>query len=465
MKKAFLLIFITGFAVIMTAQDYTKMENRANEFFENEEYIMALRLYDSLINKFPENPFYLSRAADCHFKTGNFESAISFYREALEADSRYDDAIFKLASVYDETGVMDSSIHYFRKYINLNPGSPNGYNRLSIVYMSMPGYEDSAIDISKKAIDKDPDNPRSYYLNAMAYLNNSLPVSAISAARKGLRYDTTYALLYMPMGIGYLQRGDYEEAYNYLEKGMAKSNDKEAFVEYASIAKLYLNTGSKNLKHEDNNRVYFSRIHSKNLDKLLKDVRDESSEYYYPELLAKFNDHPLEFRLDEFFMLYLGFTTDKNYSPYFPENEILEELWENEKYNEYINEARIYLLEHPVDFHIYLKMAMISAYQGLEDLHFKNSYRYHGFLKSLMATGNGESTREAIAICFPWHKNSIMSELGYEILDQTIIKEGEEVFERITGMDAMGKNKEVYFNISIPYKQLEKALDPGNNSE
>lgn len=465
MKKAFLLLFIIGSAAILSAQNYPDMEERANEFFENEEYSMALRLYDSLINKFPRNPFYLTRAADSYLNIGNIEKAISIYKEALEADSLYSDAIFKLASLYDETGIPDSSIHYFRKYINLHPDAPNGYNRLAIAFMSQPGYEDSAIDVSKQSIKIDPDNPRSYYVNAIAYLNNSLPVSAISAARKGLRYDTTYALLYMPLGIGYLHRGDYKEAYDFLKKGMAKSNEKEVFVEYTSIAKLYLNTGTKHIKQEDNNRVYFSRIHTKNLDKLLKEVRKESSEYYYPDLLAKFNDHLLEFRLDEFFMLYLGYTTDKNYSPYFPENEVLEKLWDNEKYNEYINEARIYLLEHPVNFHIYLKMARVSEYLDQEELHFKNQFRYHGFLKALMATGNGESTKEAITICFPWHKNSIMSEMGYEILEHTIIKDENEVFERVTGKDKAGNKKEVYFNISIPYKELEKALDPANSSD
>ncbi|MFW5819670.1 MAG: DUF4919 domain-containing protein [Bacteroidota bacterium] len=465
MKKTILFLITMGSILLLKAQDYTKLQERANYFYENEEYGIAIRLYDSLLSKFPENTLYLTRVADSYKNTGNIKKAISFYREALATDNFASDAMFGLASIYDETGNMDSAIYFFRNYINLHPDSPTGYNRLAISYMNMQGFKDSAIRVSKKAIEVDPDNPRSYYVNAMAYLNSSLPVDAIISAQKGLEYDSTYALLYMPLGIGYLQRGDYEKAYDFLKKGKEKSNEKEVFVEYMSISRLYMNTDKKKIEPEENNRVYFSRIHSKDLEKLVKNVRDESSDYHYPDLLAKFNDHPLDFQLDEFFMLYLGFTTDKNYTPYFPENDVLDRLWESQKYQEYLNEARIYLLEHPVDYHIYHKMASVADYLGLEKLYYESLYRYQGFLRALMASGTGASVKEAMVICFPWHKNSIMSELGYSILDQTVIKVKNEVYERVTAADALGNKKDLYFNISIPYHELESVLDreKGNN--
>ncbi len=457
MKKIFLFLSVF-LATTLMAQNYSRIEKRANNYYENEEYSMALPLYDSLLNQFPENTFYLTRMGDCYFHTGKTEKAIKKYHKAYNADGKYADAVFKLGSAYDRLGKADSAIYFFKDYLKIRPEDPNGYNRLAIVYMSKPGYEDSAVNVSERGIKTEPKNPRPYYINAMAYLNKSRPVDAIFAAREGLKHDSSYSMLYMPLGIGHLRRGNYKEANEFLEKGMSLSDDKGIFVEYASFSRVLRNTDKKQIKQADNNKIYFSKINTRDIEKLIKEVRNEKSDYYYPDMLRKFNDNTLSFSLDEFFMLYIGYTTDKNYKPYFPENEELIQLWEDKMYIEYLDKGEKYLLEHPVSFHIYLKMATIADYLDLSEEHYKYSFQYQGFLNAVMASGSGRSTKDAMIICYPWHENTVMSEMGLEVLEQTMLKEKDQVFEHVTGRDVGGYKKDVFFNITIAYRALEKAL-------
>lgn len=101
---------------------------------------------------------------------------------------------------------------------------------------------------------------------------------------------------------------------------------------------------------------------------------------------------------------------------------------------------------------------MIADLQGLDELHYKNMFRYNGFARAVMATGSGETEKDALLVCYPWHEGTIMSEMGYEIKKQSLIKSKEEIFELVSGIDASGNTEEFYFNITIPYTELEKAL-------
>lgn len=455
--QKFLLILMILFSVKAYSQDSGSLLERAVDFYENKEYGMALAVYDSLLNMDPANPDYLENIADIYLHLGNINEALKFYRKANQIEPNNPAIIFRLASIFDNQQVKDSALLYFNRYISLKPDDPNAYNRLAIIYLDMEGYEDSAVAYTKKAIQIDPDELRSYYVNAMAYLSLQQPVDAIFASKAGLAIDSTYSLLYIPLGLGYFYRNDYYEANRYFETGLEYAVDKSLFIDYAVQSRLLDNTDSETMNMLSISEIRFKDIRSRNLNSLMEETRLNDSPYYYPDLVKKFYNNPLEFGLDEFFMLYIGFTEDKNYSAYSEEKEMLEQLLEGEKYGNYLEEGRKYLIENPADFPFYLNMAAISEYLGISDDHYRNLYCYYGFLKAITATGDGNSMENAMIVTYLTHEYTIASELGYSVKSNSLIEQKKEVYDKLILVNKQGMEKELYFNISIPYRWLDRA--------
>ncbi|MGC9342934.1 MAG: DUF4919 domain-containing protein [Bacteroidales bacterium] len=454
-KLLFLIVLIAPLSSY--SQISTSLQERAQNFYENEEYEMARVLYDSLLSLDPDNSLYLENAANSNFYSGNTNRALELYRKARKMEPTNPSILFNMAALFDLQEEKDSAIYYFNLYISLNPSDPHAYNRLAILYLNMEGYEDSAISISKKAILKDPDEPGSYYVNAMAYLGAQRPVDAIFAAKTGLEKDSTFSLLYIPLGLGYFYRNDYAEANRYFETGLEYASDKNIFIDYAVQSRLLKNTDKENTEFMNISEIRFKEFRAENLNSLVKETNKKDSPWYYPELIKKFNTNPLEFGLDEFFMLYIGFTNDKNYSPYNNENEKLEKLLEEENYNSFLDQGRKYLIKNPADFPKYLDQALISEYFGMNDSHYTNLFCYYGFLKAITASGNGSSIDEAMIVTYVSHEYAIASEMDYDVISQSLLEEKTEVYDLLKVMTTDGEEKNLYFNISIPYSWLGKT--------
>jgi tetratricopeptide (TPR) repeat protein len=455
MQKLILLIFMAIPAYCL-AQGPGNLEARAEKLFNNEEYKMASVLYDSLLLASPDNFGYLIKAGQSHMNTGYTSRALSLFRIANKLAPENPELIFLIASVFDIQDNTDSAIHYFKQYISLRPNDPHAYNRLAILYLDRTGYEDSAIAVSERGIQQDPSNPGSYYVNSMALLNAGREVDAIFSARSGLKKDSTYSLLYVPLGLGYFYRNDFKEANRNFETGMNYASDKSLFIDYAVQSRLLQNTNKEMMETLTNSEARFREFHSGNISSLLKETEKDESPWYYPDLLKKFNSNPLEFGLEDFFMLYLGFTKDKNYSPYLNNTERLDKLLEEENYGSYLNEGRNYMIENPADFPLYLNLAAVSEYLGISESQYKNLYCYYGFLKAITASGSGISIDQAFVVTYVSHEYTVVSQMGYEVKSQSLVEEKKQQYDRLKVVDSNDQEKEVYFNISIPRSWLAK---------
>lgn len=450
-----LVIFLIILHYPLYSQNLSGLKQRADNLYLAGEYGMATTLYDSLLRFQPGNIEYIKRSASSYLHSGKIETAKNRFLNALMITPSDPEITFSLGDAYDRLGMGDSAIYYFQQFINLKPEDPYAYNRLAVIYMELQGYEDSAVQVSSRGVGKNPHNPDSWYMLAMSYINASRPVDAIVSAKEGLEKDSLHSILYIPLGLGYLLRNDYEQASTCFEKGMEMSEEKSIFIEYAVKAKLLDNTDPEIMSEFQPENLKFREFNSDNLNNLLAETKDKNSPYYYPGLVKRFNNDPVSFGLDEFLMLYLGFTGDKSYSPYYNENEELEDLREQKNYTSYFEEGRKYLIRNPADFPLYLNMAGIAEYLGLHDRQYLNLFCYYGFLNAIFATGNGKTQKQAYIVTYISHEYSIISEMGFSLISQSLLENKNQYYDMLKVVDQEEKENNFYFNITIPYRWME----------
>ena len=84
------------------------------------------------------------------FTEGKLDEAIAAYREALEEDSRYPDALNALAMSYANADRLDEAIEVGKKLIDVTPDDELAYTSLSIFYQRK-GMISEAEEIGAKA--------------------------------------------------------------------------------------------------------------------------------------------------------------------------------------------------------------------------------------------------------------------------------------------------------------------------
>ena len=68
------------------------------------------------------------------YAEGKFDEAIELYNQALEADSKYSDAMHGLAMCHQAKGDLDAAIELTRRYIEQEPEDILAFTNLSMFY-------------------------------------------------------------------------------------------------------------------------------------------------------------------------------------------------------------------------------------------------------------------------------------------------------------------------------------------
>lgn len=147
---------------------------RATEFGLGDEWIdEAIVQARRALELEPELPEALKALGICYVYKGQYQTALDYYRSALNRDPEYDEVIFNTAEIMQILGRWDEAVKYQQRDTN----RPRGMERLSI-YLRDLGF-DEQVDTLVRAFEQD------------------LPVSYSSDANLSLHY---------------LLRGEYEKA-------------------------------------------------------------------------------------------------------------------------------------------------------------------------------------------------------------------------------------------------------------
>lgn len=136
-----------------------------------------------------------------------------------------------------------------------------------------------------------------------------------------------------------------------------------------------------------------------NYSEIKEKIENPNSSNYYPSLLKRFNDFDKELKLEEYALLYYGFTFQENYLKNQSEEIKLSKLEKDGKHEELISACEKYLSINPVS----LKANDLMAYSLYklnrpESEWRKFQERYRALRKVIVYSGNGLSCETAFKV-------------------------------------------------------------------
>lgn len=176
--------------------------------FNNGKYDEALKSWDNLIKKYPNE-------------------ASAYYNRAI-TNARLNDAA--------------SAEKDYKKAIELNPNMAEAYDGLSGILVGQ-GKTDEALKYINKSLEINPENPGAYMTRGVASLNNEDPNNAITDFNKALSYGEENPAVYYYRGAAYGMSGNFSAAQKDMQEVMAKT---ESNSPVWNAAKQYL----ENLKQQ-----------------------------------------------------------------------------------------------------------------------------------------------------------------------------------------------------------------------
>jgi len=257
-------------------KDYEKAASyleRSSEVFNNPSTGLKLSYYYTLINRYPDAINVLEKLhnkwpdnreisyflALGYEDMGKYPDAYNLLMDIVSKKTDNQDAIMQLAIVCEKLNNVNCFEDNFRKLLKINPDNHIVLNYLGYSLIDRGLKIDEAIDMIKKALEKDPDNG--------AYLDS--------------------------LGWGYYKKGDYEKAFEYIEKSLKIIKFDPVVWEH--IGELYYKKGdinkawlaykiSCNLSSDDKK----AEIKNKILD-LYKNILVEESIYKYFRTFSLFD--------------------------------------------------------------------------------------------------------------------------------------------------------------------------------
>ena len=127
------------------------------------------------------------------------------------SDSSSAEEYYKSATAYHDLGEFEQAISEYRQAIALNPNSPIIYNRLGVAYSELKQY-DAALDAYQKALALSPMTAEPHYNIGLVYLKQGNFPRAAEAFKRAVAIDTEWGDAYTGLGEVYLKQGDFGQA-------------------------------------------------------------------------------------------------------------------------------------------------------------------------------------------------------------------------------------------------------------
>lgn len=172
-------------------------------------------------------PSDVPEAVDAYNQALNFEnagdadSAVQSYRQAIELDPEYCDAMDNLALLLKQKGNYEEAVTLYQQSIAIYPDGYVAHLGLANAYSQMEQY-DQAINEFETMLMLFPDDPEGYYGLGIVYFNISDYQQSLAQFMRAEEIYKAQGSSYTPdaqvyIGYNYTMLADYEKGRDYLE--------------------------------------------------------------------------------------------------------------------------------------------------------------------------------------------------------------------------------------------------------
>ena len=128
-----------------------------------------------------------------------------------------------LAAAYGEMGSVDSALYWYRQALELNPKDAESYHSMGKIYGSQMNNLNTAIAYMVKAINMDSGVAVFYGDLGLAYNLTGRPDDAIHTSEQCLQKFPDYIPAFINLGVAYRNKKDIQKAEEYEAKVSAMS--------------------------------------------------------------------------------------------------------------------------------------------------------------------------------------------------------------------------------------------------
>ncbi len=160
------------------------LENFAGYCFNVEKYDEADVVYAKILEKEPEHIDAVIRRGMIASINGEFETAVNYYKTALEKEAFNCDLWFNLGVLYfQQIKNNDEALSAFSRAVELCPDDVNANINLNVTFISMKKFDEAVANLEAFTLDF-PDECVGWDLYSQALLQKGMRSKALDAARK-----------------------------------------------------------------------------------------------------------------------------------------------------------------------------------------------------------------------------------------------------------------------------------------
>ena len=202
--------------------------------------VRAEELIQKAIQLNPGNPLFYCSLADILQTTMKFETALLYYKKAVDLNPDFFEAMFNMGNTYHRLGNFEKAAESFQNAIELKPGFVDGLNNLGKALQDS-GRLQQAIGYYQEAVKLDPDFAVAHFNMGSALNENNEYSEAIVHFQKALSLRPDHAPTYNSIGRAYHALGQLEAALSWYQKAL--NIDPEYSFAINNIGKVYDDEG------------------------------------------------------------------------------------------------------------------------------------------------------------------------------------------------------------------------------
>ena len=263
----FLLFCCVSGAIAQSSQAWRSYEQALNQY-KAENYDSAIPYLNEAIEASPDFTDAYHMLAVCYDERGDVKLAINNYEKAL-AEKEDEKALYNLGLLYLSDNQEDKALKVFQKSVDLSPdykkplrqialleaqmgessaeadadvflgaADGEGVRLYSVVDLYEQGMYQEAIDQSHKIRPADV-NAKVFYMRGICYEKLKDKDAAIDEHFKAISFDNTYLDAYTRLGMLHFNKSDYVEAYKHFARASELDINDYELIQYAGRSAYY----------------------------------------------------------------------------------------------------------------------------------------------------------------------------------------------------------------------------------
>lgn len=199
------------------------------------DFILASRLYKTLLKTEPENMDILQALGDIYVKSGEDEKAIPYYENILAFDNHNVSAMNSLGAIYRRLKDYEKSVEILQRALEEDTDTAITNYTLGFTFKEMGNYDD-AIECFENVTSENPNDVLAYNHLGVIYAQKKEYNKAINSYRRGLQIDPNHPIIQFNMAHAFEGLKDITTAAKCYELALkSKPGWSDAIIDYSTL--------------------------------------------------------------------------------------------------------------------------------------------------------------------------------------------------------------------------------------